>query len=86
MKVVLDKELTDVDAKLALEWLRLPAGKVFFDYVKEAANRHHSGTVSILTDNPMKDVLATQREIGAELALVQLMEAVEFELSEHPDS
>jgi hypothetical protein len=86
MKTIFDVEIKEADAKLTREWLRLPAGKVFFAYIEEAIKRHHGGVVSTLSDNPMKDVLATQREVGAELALVQLMEAVEFELSADADS
>lgn len=86
MKVVLDQELSDNDAKLTREWLELPAGKPFFKYIAEASKRHHGGVMGELSDNPIKDVLATQRSVGAEGALVQLLEAVAFELSPEANS
>ena len=85
IEVIFDEELTERDARLTREWLQLDAGKVFFKYIEEAAKRHHGGVMGSLSDNPIKDVLSAQREVGAEGALVQLMEAVRFELEDRED-
>ena len=86
IEVIFDEELTERDARLTREWLQLDAGKVFFRYIEESAKRHHGGVMGSLSDNPIKDVLSAQREVGAEGALIQLMDAVAFELTDQPDS
>jgi len=81
-----DEDLEERNAKLTREWLQLPAGKVFFRYIEKAIKQHHGGVVGELSDNPIRDMLSGQREVGAEQALVQLMEAVEYELSDQSES
>ena len=81
MKRVFDEELEDRNAKLTREWLMMPAGKPLFNAIENAMKHHHDSVIGVLTDNPMKDVLTTQREVGAEIALTQLIEAIAYELS-----
>jgi hypothetical protein len=85
-EVVLDQELTKLDADQTREWLRLPAGKPLMKYIKQAIKLHHGGVVSELSANPLRDVLATQRSVGAEQALVQLLEAIKVEVESSEDS
>jgi len=84
--VVFDQELTELDAKLTREWLRLPAGKPLMKYIEQSIKLHHGGVVSELSANPMRDVLATQRSVGAEQALVHLLEAISDEAKQGDDS
>jgi len=85
-EVVFDQELTKLDAEQTREWLRLPAGKPLMKYIKQSIKLHHGGVVSELSANPLRDVLATQRSVGAEQALEHLLTAISEEAANSEDS
>lgn len=79
--ICFDVEMDADAAQKVREWLELPIGKPFIEYIQREACRHHDGVVNALTDNPIKDILVSQREVAAEQALLALLSKIEDEVS-----
>jgi len=76
-----DIDMDGEKAQRCREWLDSPMGEPFWDYIKREAQRHHGGVINALTDNPISDILVSQREIAAVQALLTLVDKVADEIS-----
>ena len=77
-----DQELSEEEARRCREWLLMPAGRPLWRYLNTEAERHHSGSINAITDNPIKDILVGQRELSAEQTIITLIEKMDNEVSQ----
>jgi len=73
---------TDVEvevAKRSAEWLVAQYGNPFFAYLRRECERHHHSALNAMTDNPIRDVLVSQRELAAEQVIRDILLKVEEE-------
>jgi len=64
-----DQDLKEDDVKMCRGVLHNPHFAPIMNYLEAEAERVHSSIVNAITDNPIRDVLVSQRFVGAEQVL-----------------
>lgn len=77
-----DQELTKDEARACRDWLMRAEGKPFLNYLAKIAKLKHDSSINALTDNPIKDILVSQRSLGAEQAIQAVLERIDYEIDE----
>lgn len=76
-----DIETDGEKAQKCREWLDSPLGKPFWEYIQREADRRHGSAILPPSDNPIKDIILSQRELSAEEALLAILAKAQDEIS-----
>ena len=79
--VFFDTEVEAESAKRSAEWLVAQYGNPFFAYLRRECERHHHSALNAMSDNPIRDVLVSQRELASEQVIRDILLKVEEEVS-----